>query len=61
MELVGPSTRTLCGTAFSGAFAVGVMVVAFWASFISSAQMLQTVYSLHSLLLIGHWWYGTKL
>jgi hypothetical protein len=56
MELIGPSKRTMCGTAFSVSFAVGVMVVAVWASLIPNVEMLQIVYGLHSLLLIGHWW-----
>ncbi|OXA41750.1 organic cation transporter protein [Folsomia candida] len=56
MELVGPSKRTLCGTAFSISFAVGVMVVAFWAWLIPNVELLQVVYGLHSLVLIGHWW-----
>lgn len=47
---------TLCGTAFSISFAVGVMVVAFWAFLIPNVEILQIIYGLHSLLLIGHWW-----
>ncbi|XP_071444216.1 organic cation transporter protein [Hetaerina americana] len=56
MELVGPSKRTICGISFQAAFAVGVMLVAFWGFLIPDRQLLQIVYGLHSLLLIGHWW-----
>ncbi|CAG7665288.1 unnamed protein product [Allacma fusca] len=56
MEMVGPTKRTLCGTLFSLAFGVGVMVVAFWAAVIPDHWQLQTVFALHSLLILGHWW-----
>jgi Na+/melibiose symporter-like transporter len=56
MELVGPKRRTLCGTAFSAAFAVGVMVVAFWGFIIRDYKILQVVYACHALVLLGHWW-----
>lgn len=56
MEIVGASKRTACGMTFQGMFALGVMLVAFWGYFISDRVYLQVVYSLHSLVLIGHWW-----
>ncbi|CAL8116231.1 unnamed protein product [Orchesella dallaii] len=55
MELVGASKRTVCGTAFSFTFALGVMLVALWAFLIPNFQVLQIVYAAHSLLLIAHW------
>ncbi|KAG8239287.1 hypothetical protein J437_LFUL017380 [Ladona fulva] len=55
MEMVGPSKRTICGVAFQAAFAVGVMLDALWGFLIADRQILQVVYGLHSLLLIGHW------
>lgn len=57
MELVGPSRRTICGTMFSVTFAIGVMVVAFWAWLIPNDQLLQIIYASHSILLLGHWWW----
>lgn len=56
MELVGPSKRSVCGIAFQGAFAAGIMLVAAWGALIKDSQLLQVVYGLHSLLLIAHWW-----
>lgn len=56
MELVGPSKRTPCGIAFQAAFAGGIMLVAGWGALIPDRFLLQIVYGLHSLLLIGHWW-----
>ncbi|XP_068082755.1 organic cation transporter protein isoform X2 [Anabrus simplex] len=56
MELVGPSKRTVCGITFQALFAVGVMLVAFWGYLIKDSTVLQVVYGLHGLLLIGHWW-----
>lgn len=56
MELVGPSKRTICGIAFQAAFALGIMLVAGWGAIIADRQLLQAVYGLHGLLLIGHWW-----
>ncbi|ODM92283.1 Organic cation transporter protein [Orchesella cincta] len=56
MELVGPSKRTLCGTAFSAAFAIGVMMDAVWGAMIKNVMILQAVFALHSLVLVGHWW-----
>ncbi|KAK3925859.1 Organic cation transporter protein [Frankliniella fusca] len=56
MELVGPSKRTACGITFQGFFAGGVMLVAFWGFFIRERVLLQVVYGLHGLLLVGHWW-----
>ncbi|XP_026294275.1 organic cation transporter protein [Frankliniella occidentalis] len=56
MELVGPSKRTACGITFQGFFAGGVMLVAFWGYFIRERVLLQVVYGLHGLLLVGHWW-----
>ncbi|KAK9871378.1 hypothetical protein WA026_011633 [Henosepilachna vigintioctopunctata] len=56
MELVGPSKRSICGIAFQGVFATGIMLVAVWGAIISDRQWLQVVYGLHGLLLIGHWW-----
>jgi MFS family permease len=56
MEIVGPSKRTVVGVAFQAFFAAGVMLVAFWGFLIKDQFVLQVVYGLHSLLLIGHWW-----
>lgn len=56
MEMIGPSKRTVCGITFQGVFAIGIMVVSFWASLIKDYRLLQVVYGAHSLLLIGHWW-----
>ncbi|XP_045472357.1 organic cation transporter protein [Harmonia axyridis] len=56
MELVGPSKRSVCGIAFQGVFATGIMLVAFWGAFIKDRQTLQIVYGLHGLLLVAHWW-----
>lgn len=56
MELVGPSKRTPCGIAFQAAFAVGIMLVAGYGALIPDRFLLQIVYGLHSLLLIGHLW-----
>lgn len=56
MELVGASKRTACGISFQASFAGGLMIVAFWGWLIPNRQILQVVYGLHSLLLIGHWW-----
>jgi hypothetical protein len=56
MEIVGPSKRTIVGVAFQAFFAAGVMLVAFWGFLIKDRFVLQIVYGLHSLLLIGHWW-----
>lgn len=56
MELVGPSKRSVCGIAFQAAFAFGIMLVAGWGALIKDRQILQVIYGLHSLLLIGHWW-----
>lgn len=56
MELVGPSKRTPCGIAFQAAFAGGIMLVAGWGALIPDRFLLQIVYGLHSLLLVGHWW-----
>jgi hypothetical protein len=56
MEIVGPSKRTMIGVAFQAFFALGVMLVAFWGFLINDRFVLQVVYGLHSLLLIGHWW-----
>lgn len=56
MELVGPSRRTVCGIAFQAAFAAGIMLVAGWGALIKDRQILQVVYGLHCLLLIGHFW-----
>lgn len=57
MELVGPNKRTICGVAFQAAFAGGIMLVAGWGALIKDRQLLQVVYGLHCLLLIGHWWW----
>lgn len=56
MEIVGASKRTVCGIAFQVAFAFGIMLVAAWGALIHDRQILQIVYGLHGLLLIGHWW-----
>ncbi|KRT83083.1 membrane transporter, partial [Oryctes borbonicus] len=56
MELVGPSKRTPCGIAFQGAFAIGFMLVAGWGAIIKDRQLLQVIYGLHSLIIIGNWW-----
>ncbi|XP_069696534.1 organic cation transporter protein [Periplaneta americana] len=56
MEIVGPSKRTIIGIAFQAFFATGVMLVAFWGFLIKDRVVLQVIYGLHSLLLIGHWW-----
>lgn len=56
MELVGPNKRTMCGVTFQALFAIGVMLVAFWGFLIKDSTILQVVYGLHGLLLIGHWW-----
>ncbi|CAH1373473.1 hypothetical protein MTP99_014862 [Tenebrio molitor] len=56
MELVGPSKRSMCGVAFQAAFACGIMLVAGWGALIKDRQLLQVVYGLHSLVLIGHFW-----
>lgn len=56
MELVGANKRTVCGVAFQGAFAGGIMLVAGWGALIDDRQLLQVVYGLHSLLLIPHIW-----
>lgn len=56
MELVGPSKRSMCGIAFQAVFALGIMLVAVWGAFIKERQLLQVIYGLHGLLLIGHFW-----
>ncbi|KDR23392.1 Organic cation transporter protein [Zootermopsis nevadensis] len=56
MEIVGPSKRTVIGVLFQAFFATGLMLVAFWGFFIKDRVVLQVIYGLHSLLLIGHWW-----
>ncbi|KAK5645913.1 hypothetical protein RI129_004377 [Pyrocoelia pectoralis] len=56
MELVGPSRRTVCGISFQAAFAFGFMLVAGWGAIISDRQLLQLIYGLHGVLLLGHWW-----
>ena len=56
MEIVGASKRTVIGVTFQAFFATGVMLVAFWGFFIKDRVILQVVYGLHGLLLIGHWW-----
>lgn len=56
MELVGPSKRSMCGISFQAAFAVGIMLVAVWGSFIKDRQMLQIIYGLHAVVLLGHFW-----
>ncbi|KAJ8921692.1 hypothetical protein NQ315_010602 [Exocentrus adspersus] len=56
MELVGPSKRSMCGVAFQAAFAVGIMLVAGWGSFIKDRQLLQIIYGCHAILLVGHIW-----
>lgn len=56
MELVGPSRRTICGISFQAVFAMGIMLVAAWGAIIPDRKLLQIVYGLHSLCLIGHWW-----
>ncbi|KAM3958955.1 LOW QUALITY PROTEIN: organic cation transporter protein [Aphomia sociella] len=56
MEIVGPTKRTVCGVAFQGAFAGGIMIVAGWGALVDNRQILQVIYGLHSLLLIPHIW-----
>ncbi|KAK6640919.1 hypothetical protein RUM44_012617 [Polyplax serrata] len=57
MELVGASKRTASGLSFQAAFAGGLLLVAFWGWLLPHDRvLLQVVYGLHSLLLIGHWW-----
>lgn len=57
MELVGASKRTVSGLAFQASFAGGLLLVAFWGWLIPHDRvLLQVIYGLHSLLLIGHWW-----
>ncbi|KAF5269319.1 hypothetical protein FQR65_LT02621 [Abscondita terminalis] len=56
MELIGPSKRTVCGVTFQAGFAFGIILVAGWAAIISDKQILQLVYGMHGLLLLGHWW-----
>ncbi|XP_059057509.1 organic cation transporter protein isoform X1 [Achroia grisella] len=56
MEIVGPSKRTVCGVAFQGFFAGGIILVAGWGALIDNRQVLQVIYGLHSLLLIPHIW-----
>ncbi|XP_022197844.2 organic cation transporter protein [Nilaparvata lugens] len=56
MEIVGPSKRTAVGLTFQGMFALGVMLVALWGALIPDRVILQVVYGLHSLMLVGHWW-----
>lgn len=56
MELVGPSKRSICGVSFQAAFALGIMLVAGWGSFIKDRQLLQVIYGLHALTLIPHIW-----
>ncbi|KAL1138781.1 hypothetical protein AAG570_008843 [Ranatra chinensis] len=56
MELVGASKRTACGITFQGMFAFGLMMVAMWGYLIDDKTILQVIYGLHSVLLIGHWW-----
>lgn len=56
MELVGPSKRTVCGIMFQLCFAVGFMMVAAWGAIIKDRLLLQIIYGLHSMLLVGHWW-----
>lgn len=57
MELVGASKRTVSGLAFQAAFAGGLLLVAFWGWLLPYDRvLLQVIYGLHSLLLIGHWW-----
>lgn len=56
MELVGASKRTPCGITFQGFFAGGAMLVAFWGFLIRDRVVLQVVYGLHGLMLVGHWW-----
>lgn len=57
MELIGSSKRTLCGVGFSVVFGFGVMLVAMYASFITNPSILQLVYALHALTIIGHYWF----
>lgn len=57
MELVGPSKRTVCGIAYQAAFALGILLVAGWGAIISDRQVLQVIYGLHSIILLGHWWW----
>ena len=52
MEMVGPGKRTLFGLGYSVAFAVGLMLVAFWAAIIPEAWLLQTILALHAILLL---------
>lgn len=56
MEIVGPSRRSICGIMFQVAFALGIMLVAGWGALIKDRQILQVIYGLHGLLLLGHWW-----
>uniref|UniRef100_A0A1Y1JSF9 Major facilitator superfamily (MFS) profile domain-containing protein n=2 Tax=Photinus pyralis TaxID=7054 RepID=A0A1Y1JSF9_PHOPY len=56
MELIGPSRRTVCGISFQAAFSFGFMLVAGWGAIIPDRQLLQLVYGLHGVVLLGHWW-----
>lgn len=56
MEMVGPTKRTVCGMMFQMTFAFGIVLVAFWASFIKDSMWLQVTYALHAILLLPHWW-----
>jgi MFS family permease len=56
MEIIRPSTRTIVGVASQAFSATGVILVVFWGFVIKDRFVLQIVYGLHSLLLIGHWW-----
>ncbi|XP_065575614.1 organic cation transporter protein-like [Artemia franciscana] len=57
MEMVSSRHRSFCGFGFQFAFASGVMTVAAWGYAIKDWNILQLVYGLHGLLLIGHWWF----
>ncbi|KAK4879077.1 hypothetical protein RN001_007223 [Aquatica leii] len=57
MELIGPSKRTVCGLCFHAAFAFGIILVAGWGAIIHDKQILQLVYGLHAVFLVGHWWW----
>ncbi|CAL8148592.1 unnamed protein product [Orchesella dallaii] len=57
MEIVGPSRRSFCGILFACAFSLGLTIACSWAWLLpQSAQLLQLIFALHSILLLGHWW-----
>lgn len=55
MELIGPNKRTVCGVMFQVMFACGVVLLGLWGYLITHVFYLQVAFSLHTLLLLPHW------